>query len=453
MRRTNFGTGEPASPRTSRRIRTLPQDDAACGWIETLPPPPPARRLAGNQTADCVVLGAGFTGLAIARRLAELQPGARIVLLDAQRAGFGASGRSSGFVVDLAHFIARLPFEASRSYVELCRSGIRDLEGQVQAHVIPCDWDSRGWFHIAATEAGVLSLPMLRQWLDKLGEPYQWIESAELGELLGTGYYRVALRLPGSVLVQPAALVRGLAEHLPPGAELYEESPVRAIERSGGRFVLRVGESGRLETGRLFVAANGYSPALGLLQDRVFPLITFGSLTRPLSAEEQAGLGSEREWGLLAEDAMGSSLRRTRDQRILVRNTIHYHPSWKVSDALRREIRDKHRQSLLARFPALRDVPFEYTWGGLMGTSPNRGHCFGEIEPNLYSAASYTGAGIAMGTTAGTALAELALGVDSPAARGMLNLPEPKWLPPQPFLGIGARWQVWRMNASAPPGA
>lgn len=230
-RRANFGDGTVRSGRAVRRVRHLPQDDSDCGWIAALPPLPPARRLAGEQSADCAVVGAGFTGLAVARRLAELRPSWRIAVVDAQRAGFGASARSSGFVVDLAHFIARMDFAASQRYVGLCRLGIAQLREAARAHAIACDWDESGWLHVAAGEAAARDLPGLRAWLDRLGEPYSWLEQGELAALLGTPFYRVGVRLPGSVLVQPAALVRGLAGSLPGNVDLFEESPVRTITR------------------------------------------------------------------------------------------------------------------------------------------------------------------------------------------------------------------------------
>lgn len=430
------------------RVRALPGDDPGCGWIRTAPPLPPARRLLSSERVDAAVLGAGFTGLAVARRLAALRPGWRVAVLEAQRAGFGASGRSSGFLVDRAHFIARMEPAASRRYRDLCRWGIGLLREAVERHGIACDWDAAGWLHAAATAAGAAALPTLGRWLDDLGEPYERLDAEDLRRITGTACYRAGIRLPGSVLVQPAALVHGLAAALPAKVELYEESPVRSLERRGGRFRLATGE-GSLEADRLFLAANGYSPALGVLRRRLFPLFTFGSLTRPLTAAEQEALGGEREWGLLSEDAMGSTVRRTRDQRILIRNTIAYAPGLRVGPLALERARDLHRKAFLARFPGLREAGFEHTWGGVMGASPNRGHCFGELADGLFTAAGYTGAGIAIGTTAGTLLADLALGEPSQRLADMLALPAPQRLPPQPFLGIGVRWRVWRMNGEA----
>jgi glycine/D-amino acid oxidase-like deaminating enzyme len=438
-------------PQTVRRTRALPGSAGTCGWFATLPPPPPAQRLAGEARVDCAVVGAGFTGLAAARQIAIGAPELSVAVVDAQRAGEGASGRSSGFVVDLAHFIARLGFAASKRYVALSRMGIAALREAVAAHGIDCAWDDRGWIHAAAGEAAAGELPRLAEWLDRLGERYEWLDGGGLAAATGTDFYRRGLRLPGSVLVQPAALSRGLAASLPARAALHEESPVQSIRRRREGGWLLTMEHGRLVAERLFVAANGYTGALRVLADRVLPLTTFGSLTRPLDRFEQRRLGGDREWGLLAEDPMGSTLRRTRDQRLLVRNTLRYDPAFDLTARALAGARESHRRALAARFPALAGIAIDHTWGGVMGTSPNRGHAFGEVEPGLFAAAGYTGAGIAMGTAAGTLLADLALGVSSPPLDDMLALPAPAWLPPRPFLDWGTRLRVARMNRSAGP--
>jgi len=109
------------------QISVFPQDPRPSGWYMTMPsPPPPVRRLEGQQVADWVVVGAGFTGVAAARRLAELVPDARVVLLEAQRAGMGASGRNSGFVIDAPHNAdaSAAEMEANRRVLKLNRFAI-----------------------------------------------------------------------------------------------------------------------------------------------------------------------------------------------------------------------------------------------------------------------------------------------------------------------------------------
>ena len=109
------------------RARRPPHDDDACGWWNVLPSPPSARRLEGDVAADCVVVGAGFTGLAIARQLALLQPEWQIALVEGQRAGYGASGRNSGFAGAVTHLDPKRGIEEALRLRRLCRAGIDAL--------------------------------------------------------------------------------------------------------------------------------------------------------------------------------------------------------------------------------------------------------------------------------------------------------------------------------------
>jgi glycine/D-amino acid oxidase-like deaminating enzyme len=428
-------------------LRSIPRDDDRCGWLHDAPAPPPVRRWSGAEAADVAVVGAGFTGLAAARRLAELEPGWRIVLLDAQHAGDGASGRSSGFVVERAGFVAAMAPVHGERFMDLSRHGIAELRRRVAGDGIDCDWDDRGWLHVAAGDAGEASLRRLTGWLRRQHADHEELDAAALERLCGSPYYRSGVRLPGSVLVHTGKLVRGLAASLPSPVELYQESPVLRLHESAAGA-----EGWRLETPggtviapRVIVAVNGALPALGIWPRRLFPLYTFGSLTRPLTEAEQGEVGEEREWGLLAQDVMGSSLRRTRDQRLMIRNSVHYRrnlsgvPSWVTQEA-----GAAHRKALADRYPALAEVPFDSTWSGLMGMSGDLRHAFGPVEglDGVWAAGGYHGAGIALGTTAGLTLAEAVTGRSSAQRQAMEALPGPRWIPPEPFLGLGVRTRL-----------
>jgi len=442
--------------------RVIPRDDDSCGWLADLETtegpgqPTPRPRLEGDQRADALVVGAGLAGLAAARRLSELEPGWRIVMLDAQRAGFGASARSSGFVVDIAFFTTAMEPDVAERHMRLSRAGIESLRRSVDEHAIDCAWDDTGWVHAAAGDDGLRDLETLARWLAAHGERYEDLDRAAMEGVTGTRFYRRGVRMPGRPLVQPAALLRGLAAALPDGVELYERSPVRTLEREAGSWRAR-SDHGSVSTPRVILALNGYAPLLsaargGGLARRVFPLITFGSLTRRLTAEEQEALGGEAEWGLLAQDPMGSSLRRTRDQRILVRNTLHYSRDLAAGAAVRDRALRAHRAALARRWPELfgaSGIELEHTWAGVMGASASRRHLFERLDDGLYAAAGFTGAGIALGTVAGELLAEWATGRGGALLDDMRALPQPGRTPPEPFLSLGIRFKVARMNATA----
>ena len=125
----------------------LPQFDRNNGWLEILPPLAPANVARGNLKADVAIIGAGFTGLAAARRLADLWPDKRIILLEADRVGNTSAGRSSGFAIDQAHNIRAKNFadslEAEHNQITLNRAGQSYLREIVQERKIDCDWDER----------------------------------------------------------------------------------------------------------------------------------------------------------------------------------------------------------------------------------------------------------------------------------------------------------------------
>ncbi len=130
------------------KIGILPNDDDSCGWYHNLPPPPPATPLTGEQGFDHVILGAGFAGLSAARQLAQHLPDHEIALIDAQRVGYGASGRNSGFIIDLPHAVASRdlagPLDQDRAEMRLNDFAIATLRDLVETYGIECQWGERG---------------------------------------------------------------------------------------------------------------------------------------------------------------------------------------------------------------------------------------------------------------------------------------------------------------------
>jgi len=132
----------------------LPADDHCCGWLALLPPPAPPRLLRSDERAQAAVIGAGFTGLAVARQLAAHRPQWRIIVLEAQRVGEGASGRNSGFIVDLPHYQPQRGVEGNRRLTRLGRAGRDALRTLVRAHAIDCAWTEGGRLHGAVGGRG-----------------------------------------------------------------------------------------------------------------------------------------------------------------------------------------------------------------------------------------------------------------------------------------------------------
>lgn len=435
-------------------ITRLPQDDDSNGWSAILPERRPRPALAGHKDADWVVVGAGYAGLAAARRLAENRPQDSILLIEAHQAGENASGRNSGFGIDLPHNVgsAHDELEGSLRFMRLARTAIDYLGKQVHDHRIDCDWSKAGKYHAAVSPEGVKTIvePFARE-LEVLKEPLTWIEGAQLASRLGTPHFTAAVYTPGCILMNPAALTRGLADSLPANVTLHERSPVIDADL-GGDMVRLATPEGTIRAAKLILAVNGYAPAFGFFSGRLLPFAAHASLTRKLDDDEHARLGNIADWGLTPANAFaGITMRFTRDRRILIRQNIHYCPSMRQSDERRRQIAQDHLRLFRQRFPSLPNVTMEHTWTGFVCLTRNGAPGFGKLAPNIWSTVGCNAVGVTKATIAGLLAADLACGHDNPLIADMEALGKPSALPPRPFLDIGVEarmaWELWQARA------
>lgn len=426
------------------KVERAHRDDAQCGWLGLLGPLPPPSPLQGCQRADWAVIGAGFTGMAAARRLAELLPEQRILLLDGQHVGEGASGRNSGFIIDLPHNVDAQNIQdrdANRRTQRLNLAAIAELRKLVQDHAIACDWTEGAKIHAAAEPVGEAELDRLAAGLRRMEVPFAEPDGEELAAILGTGWYRRGVVTDGCVTVQPAALIRGLAKALPANVTLHEDSPVMEIRRLGDGWQLST-PGGAAYAGKLLLATDALTRAFGLLTDRLVPIYTFASLTPPLP-----DLPGRQRWAVLPAHKGGTTLRRLDDGRLLIRNAFRYGGDFRCTASHLDKARQRHLASFHARWPRIK-ADFQWTWGGVIGFTRNGAPFFGELQPGLHAAVGSNGVGLAKGTIAGRLLAEQALGYDSALLQDMLAYPQPTYVPPEPLLGIGATlrlgWEQFR---------
>lgn len=416
--------------------RDSPTSDPAqaSGWYAVLPEPPQAERLKGELTADWVVVGAGFTGLAAARRLAEMAPEARVILVEQHRFGYGTSGRNSGFIIDAPCYTPTHDADYNRRMMRIIRAGYAALKGLIQRHEIPCDWSEVGHLcAVAAPQRATLLEDVCRS-LDAVGDDYEWLEASALEALIGTPYYHAAIRLPRTILMNPSALCRGLGETLPPNVEVYEETPVTGI--AAGETVRIDCAEGSIKAKNLLLATNAFTPALGYLKRQLMPMLLYASLSKPLSAAQQAAMSGLPEWGLTPKVAMGSTIRRV-GNRMMIRNRARLTSDFRIDGALKASLRQTHRELLTKRFPMLADLEMEHSWGGVIAMTENYSAVFGRLEPGLFAAMGYNGVGIARGAASGAALAEYAMAGESGIIDDVMGLAGPSRFPPRPFLDLG----------------
>jgi len=416
------------------------------GWQAILPARTPRAPLGNSIRADLAVVGGGFTGLAAARRYAALRPSDRVVVCDALAIGDGPSGLNSGFAIDHAHSLGgeTAAADAASTQTSLYRAGLSRLRHLVTEHRIDCDWRASGKYHCAVSASATTRvLKPLANHLAGSGEDFRYVDREGCAAELGTTVYDAAVYTPGTVLVNPAALVRGLADSLPAQVELFEGTPVVAIE--DGRIAKLTTPGGRIEASRVLIATNAWAPGAGAFASRILPFIAFASLTRRLTGSEQRALGGRSSWGITPVTAyLSPTIQRTGDQRILFRDGILFRPRCRMSAAELVTARAQHAERFCERFPMLPDVTLELTWGGFLAMSANQHSGFGKCGESIWAVAGHQGVGITRGTIAGELIADFMVENRTPLLASMLKIASPPRNPPRPLLDVGVRARLAR---------
>ena len=335
----------------------------------------------------------------------------------------------------------------------LARAAIDYHQIQIDKFNIQCDWSQPGKYHAAVSQQGVddVLTPFAKE-LDALGESFQWIDKVELDKRLGTSHFTAAVHTPGCKLLNPAALVRGLADSLPENVTLYENSPVLNLQ-TGSTISISTAQ-GQLTASNLILCVNGFADRFGFYRGKLLNFAANASLSRRLTEQERAELGCEDNWGLTPANAFaGITMRFTRDHRLLIRQNIYFNPSMRESQSYQDAIKRSHKKLFDQRFPMLPNVDMEYTWTGYICLSENGSPGFGQLDGNIYSAVCQNAVGVTKGTIGGLLAADMACGEDNALIGYMQSLGEPKKVPPRPFLDIGVRgkfaWEIWKARAEA----
>lgn len=411
---------------------TYPKYTNLCGWNGMLPARQPHPALGSDLTVDVAVVGAGYTGLAVARRLQELDPQARIAVIEATTVGEGSSARNSGF--SGAHV---LPRNATMEMAEKARvqsSFYADafdwLMTIVRDNGIECDIQHAGSIRAAATELGEASLRKVEEVARVNNIAHSVLSREDIHRRIGSPYYRFGLYMKDTILLQPAALIRGLADALPPSISLFENTPVTAIRKQDGWVLETAG--GVVKCKRLALATNGFIPKFGYLKSRMATIYTYAAVTEEIPEARLGEIGESEAWGLLPSHRLGTTLRRIGRNRVMVRS-LYAHEA---------EIDEREATAALTarfnrRWPNLTDIGFEYLWGGTTAFTMNGAPWWGQLDEGLYASGGCNGSGIAKGTMLGRHLAELMLDRGGAYDTMAQSMGRASWIAPEPFRSIG----------------
>ncbi|MEI4472280.1 NAD(P)/FAD-dependent oxidoreductase [Frigidibacter sp. MR17.24] len=451
-----------APPRHAGHAATrLPVFTGTAGWRAILPPPPDRAPLLGETGADIAIVGAGFAGLSAARRLVQIDPNLRIVLLDAARIAEGGTGRNSGFMIDLPHELAAGEYAGGgaardRVLTGLNRQAIAFAEEAVGDYAIPKGHFRRsGKINAAASEAGLTANRRYARHLADLGEPHEMLDAQAMQAITGSRYYRGGLFTPGTAMIQPAGYALGLAAGLSrAGVAIHERSPVTRIEPAAQGWRLAT-PGGAVTAAKVILATNGHLESFGFRPGRLMHIMLSACMTEELPPEAVAAVGGTECWGATPADPMGTTVRRIGPaqggNRIVIRQGGYYRPGMRTSAGDLARLVARMRRKFDDRFPMLRGIRFEHAWSGHLCLSRNGVSVMRELEPGLIAAAVCNGLGSTRSTLTGIGAAELACGQRSALGGFFAAEAEPDRLPPHPFDTIGAnvymRWKEWQSRA------
>jgi gamma-glutamylputrescine oxidase len=374
-------------------------------YAATAAPLDPFQTAKGAISCDVCIVGGGYSGLSAALHLA--QAGYDVVLLEAQRVGFGASGRNGGQVgtgqrigqddleglVDLAQ--ARALWDLSLESVSL----VRNL---IAKHDLDCGWSDG----IIEADHRAKNVPHSHEYADKLRNEYDYdmirpVGRDEMRSLVGSSAYYGGTLDMGGGHIHPLRFALGLARAArDAGVRIHERSQVTSVTPDGKVST----DQAQITAKHVILGCNGYLGALnGHVAQRVMPINNFIAATEPLSDAEARNLIRDNH-AVADSKFVINYFRLSEDNRMLFGGGESY--GYKFPKDIAKTV----RKPMLQIFPQLKDTKIDYAWGGTLGITMNRMPHFARVSDRVLSISGYSGHGVALATLAGKLAAQAVAG-------------------------------------------
>ena len=364
--------------------------------------------LDGSRRADVCIIGGGYTGLSTALHLAER--GYDVVLLEARKPGWGASGRNGGQLCsgqrkDQQALTQMVGTDSARKLWELAEDAKALAKSLIDKHGIDCDLKPG----IAHPDHKPDYAAESRDYVDFLRDQYdydqiEYLERDAMAELVGSDSYHGGSLDMGAAHLHPLNYALGIADAaLAAGARLYQSTVVQGYQEGSPNRV--VTNRGVIEADSIVLACNGY---LGKLEKRVsgkiMPINNFIVATEPLSPQQLQTI-NPRDVAIADSRFVVNYYRLSADRRLLFGGGENYRQNFPD------DIASFVRKPMLQVYPQLADTRIDYAWGGTLAVTLNRMPHFGRLgNHNTYFAQGYSGQGVALATLAGKLIADAIAG-------------------------------------------
>lgn len=411
-------------------------------WMDQLEEPLlPRPALEHELDVDVVIIGAGYTGLWTAYYLKRQAPELNIAIVEAQTAGFGASGRNGGWLMGNLlgedRLLAGLPAEQRRASFDLLHSIPDEVAIVIDREGIDCDYRKGGVLYCAARYPE--QAHSLRQYLDGLyaqglnQSDYRWLTPEQLNQQIRVARPYGGIYAPHCATIHPAKLVRGLARTVERmGVKIYENSPVAAWQ------------SGSVRTAKASVrarwvvpAVEGYAVTLAPLGRYQLPVQSLLVATEPLSAATWDEIGLSRGQAFSESSRQVTYGQRTADNRLVfgARGGYQFAGQLRHNFDLTRSEVELRRYLFGELFPQLKNVQITHSWGGNLSMSRNfKPHMLCDVRSGIALSGGYGGEGVGASNLGGRTLADLILQRESQLVR------QP-WVIPQGGLDTLRAWE------------
>ncbi len=424
-------------------------------WCDDSARPEPRAALRGDHDVDLVVVGGGFTGLWAALLALDENPGRQVVVLEADRLAWAATGRNGGFcAASLTHGVgnglARWPQEMPLLQ-RLGAANLDAIEATITEHGIDCDFERTGELDVAVEPWQAEGLRELHETLRGLGEDSELLDAAQTRALVSSPTYLAGLLdRRGVAMVNPARLAWGLADAVEAaGGQIHESTRVLKLRSAGDRVELTTGTAtagttrgtGVLRARQVVLATNVFPSPLRRARAYVVPVWDHMIATEPLSRSQRESLGWPGREGVGDAGNQFHYYRLTSDDRLIFGgyDALYYYGSGLAQSRQRRpETEQMLYRHLLATFPGLHGVRITHTWGGAIDTSTRFSASWHQgLGGRVVSVLGYTGLGVGASRFGAQVCLDLLAGRANERTRLEMVRRRPMPWPPEPVRWLG----------------